>query len=309
MKKILLIGYFLVQFFKLSFSQISQPVGNLIFTDTLDFRPLCNWIEINNPVSNIWEIGHPNKGSFNSAHSGALTIITDSTSMYKNNLNDYFSITIPYSDLNLGEGILSFYHKYESDSLIDGGIIEVSYNNGVDWKNICDDKDHAMTNFIGLYNDTIKGGNYGFSGSSYGWQYVELHWVWIMLTKSSTFENYDKSIIRFRFISDNISTNKEGWMIDDIVFRGYDISGGINEMKKGQIKAFPNPTNGKIFFNFPEKYNSNLKVEIIDINGRTVLTKFPINGQIDITNNESGTYVYKVYHKNELISSGKLIKF
>ena len=296
-------------FFKFSFSQTSQPIGNLIFSDTLDFRPLCNWIEIKNPESNTWEIGQPNKGKFSSAHSKKFAIITDSASMYKNNLNDYFSIKLPYSDLHFGEGILSFYHRYESDTLMDGGIIEVSYNDGVDWKNIRDDKSHVMTNFIGLYNDTIKGGHYGFSGSSHGWQYVELHWVWIMRTKSLDYENYNNSIIRFRFISDNVNTNKEGWMIDDIVFRGYDISGGINEMKKDQIKAFPNPTNGKVFFNVSEKYRSNLKIEIIDIHGRTVIIKSSTNGQIDITNNESGIYVYKVYYKKELISSGKLIKF
>ena len=295
-------------FFKISFSQTTHPVGNLIYTDTLDFRPICNWIGINNPESNIWEIGQPNKGNFNSAHSGKLTIITDSTIMYKNNLNDYFSLTLPYSDLHLGEGILSFYHKYETDTRLDGGIIEVSYNNGIDWKNIRDDKNHVMTNFIGLYNDTIKGGNYGFSGSSNGWKYVEFHWVWIMVTKSSSLENYGKSIIRFRFISDNINTNKEGWIIDDIVFRGYDISGKVNELKDEKIKAFPNPTNGKISFDIPEKYSFNLMIEIIDIKGRSFFAKLPVNRQIDITNNESGTYVYKIYYKNELISCGKLIK-
>ncbi|NOU20054.1 MAG: T9SS type A sorting domain-containing protein [Bacteroidales bacterium] len=308
MKKILLIGHFLMQFITLSFSQIAQPVGSLIYTDTLDFRPLCNWIKINNPESNTWEIGQPNKGVFNSTHSGKLGIITDSTSMYKNNLNDYFSITIPYSDNQFGEGTLSFYHKYQTDTLIDGGIIEVSYNNGIDWKNIRDDKNHVMTNFIGLYNDTIKGGKYGFSGNSKGWQYAEFHWVWIMRTKGSTPENYDKSILRFRFISDNVNTNKEGWLIDDIVFRGYDISGKVSEFKDNQIKVFPNPTTGKIFFNYPDKYNLNIKIDIIDINGRIILSKSPINNQIDITNNKPGTYMYKIYFLNKIVSIGKLVK-
>ena len=114
--------------------------------------------------------------------------------------------------------------------------------------------ENYFLHFVGLYNDTIKDGIHGFSGSSKGWKYVELHWVWLMLTKRSTFENYGKPILRFRFISDNINSNKEGWIIDDIVFRGYDISGRVSELKDDKIKAFPNPTNGKVFFEVPEKY-------------------------------------------------------
>jgi len=309
MKKLFLIQCLLTQFFSLSFGQTTQPIGNLLYTDTLDFRPLCNWIEINNTVLNTWEIGQPNKGIFNSAHSGKLTIITDSAYMYQSNLNDYFSITIPCFENRFGEGNLSFYHKYDTDTLIDGGIIEVSYNEGIDWKNIRDDKYHIMTNFIGLYNDTIKGGNYGFSGRSNGWQYVEFHWVWIMKTKSATHENYGKPIIRFRFISDNINTNKEGWIIDDIVFRGYDISGKVKELNDAKIEIFPNPTRGKLYLNIPEKYSSNLKIEILDITGRVVLSESLVCCQIDISNNKPGTYVYNIYYQNELISSGKLIKF
>jgi hypothetical protein len=185
-------------------SQTIDAYGNLDYEDTIDFSSTNEWITINNPNTNCWEIGKPNKQFFNAAHHGDKVIITDSVNFYPDNCNDYFYMTIPWLENYWGEGILSFFHKFDTDTLEDGGVIEVSYDNGDSWINYLDD-DHYVTNhFVGMYEDTIRGGDYGFSGKSDGWQYVELYWYWIGLTKTTS--DYDNTIIRFRFVSDANNT-------------------------------------------------------------------------------------------------------
>lgn len=308
MKRALLIGFLTIQCINLSIGQISSPLGELLYSDTLEKRPLSEWVKIESPESNIWVVGHPNKINFNAAHSGDLAIITDSANAYSNSRNCWFTITVPISEYQCGEGIISFFHKFETDTLTDGGIIEVSYNDGVDWKNIKDDTDHAINNFIGLYQDTLKGGTYGFSGNSNGWQYVELHWVWLMRTKSTSPTWFDNVIVRFRFISDDINTNKDGWMIDDIIVRGYSVIGSVNKLGYEHISAFPNPTNGIVEFIIPSKYESDIWVELCRLDGRTISTKYLTSRKIDLSGYSPGMYIYKVYHKNILLTHGKLIK-
>jgi hypothetical protein len=277
----------------------------LIFTDTLKLRPLHNWITINNPETSVWEVGQPSKSIFIAAYKGKLAIITDSSSNHSNNLNDYFYITIPDQFALCGEGILSFYHKFDTDTLTDGGTIEVSHDNGITWMNVLNDNVGMNKEFIGLYNDTIKGGNYGYSGNSNGWQYVEIYWLWLMMTKQ-TFNYYP--IVRFRFVSDNINTNKNGWMIDNIIFRGYSITGAVNGSPIEQIKAFPNPSNGMFKFTIPENFPANAEFELYDILGRFVFTKKLVNNQIDIRNLDSGIYTFKINSDHKIVSIGKLVK-
>jgi hypothetical protein len=303
MKKSILISFFLIHGI-LSYGQITQPLGNLLFADTLNFRPLHSWININNPETNIWEVGQPSKSTFNKAHMGKLAIITDSTSSYPNNLNDYFYITIPLNYV-WGEGILSFYHKFDTDTLTDGGLIEITYDNGASWSNIINDNHNIQKKFINIYDDTIKGGNYGYSGESLEWKYVEIYWWWLALTKQQFNSN---PVVRFRFISDNTNNNRDGWMIDDIVFRGYSVTGTANESSMDEIRAYPNPSNSLVKFNIPEKYSSDAEVELIDVTGRVVYSKGIEQDQIDIRNLDSGLYTYKIYSGNKVISKGKLIK-
>jgi hypothetical protein len=307
MKKALFAGFILLQFIGSSFGQIYKPGGSLIFIDTLNLRPLDTLIAIQNPDSTIWQVCRPSKGRFDSAYSGQLALITDSVHMYSNNRNDCVYLSFPQANFSWGGAMISFYHKYETDTLIDGGILEISYNNGVDWLDVHDDTLH-MTNYIGLYKSTIKGGYYGFSGSSGGWKYVELYWLWRELLKSSTYGFNEMPLIRFRFISDNINTHKEGWMISDIIIRVYSAFGAVPKLLADQVSVFPNPGYGPVFFDFPEKYSNTIKIEIYDILGRIVTTEFPDHGYIDFTNKRPGIYIFKLYNSNDLLYTGKLIK-
>jgi len=307
MKRIIFSGLFLILIFTGLNGQTIVAYGDLDYEDTIDFSSPNNWITINNPDINIWEIGKPNKLYFNSAYNGVKVILTDSTNFYSDSCNDYFYMSIPWLENHWGEGILSFYHKFDTDTLVDGGVIEVSYDNGNSWINYLDDSHHMANQFIGLYEDTIRGGAYGFSGKSNGWQYVELYWFWIGLTKTTTLD-YDNTIIRFRFLSDENNTNKEGWMIDDIVFRGYFITGAIDITSKIQMKVFPVPSNGIINIDANNEKSMKLNFAIYELSGKLIKRYQIINNQVNISDINSGEYIYSIFVDKKILSSGKLIK-
>lgn len=307
MKKLITNGLLMLLIIHSINGQTIETFGDLIYEDTLDFTPQNSWITINGPETNIWEIGRPDKMFFNSTHNGNRAILTDSSSYYSNNCNDYFYITIPWSDNTWGEGILSFYHKFDTDTLIDGGVIEMSYDNGASWINILDDNNHISTYFIGLYEDTIQGGEYGFSGKSDGWQYVELYWHWIALLKSA-FENLDTPMIRFRFISDEYNTDKEGWMIDDIVFRGYDVVDAIYNITYENIEIFPIPSDELINIELNNKYSDGLTISIFELSGKLIKSQRIKNKQISIIDLNPGLYIYKIMNDKKILKIGKLIK-
>jgi hypothetical protein len=289
-------------------SPIYEARGNLIFEDTLEFHPLHSWIIINNPETNIWEIGKPEKKFFNAAYTGNLAILTDSVDNYSINCDDYFYITIPRAEYEWGEGILSFYHKFDTDSLIDGGVIEMSYDNGITWLNVLDGYYNVPQDYLNLYEDTIKGGKYGFSGKSNIWQYVEIYWAWIILAKTTN-KYLDSPMIKFRFISDENNTNKEGWMIDDIVFRGYEIVPATSNIEKSILMVYPIPSNEYLLIEFHNENSKDLIFEIYELHGRSVKSQKIINNQIYISDLKNGIYFYKIFNDKEIVKIGKFIKY
>jgi len=288
-------------------AQITETFGELLFADTLELSPLHEWITIENPESNIWEVGSPDKLFFDSALSGSIAMVTDSALNYTASRNDYFYIIIPLYNSNWGEGILSFYHKYDTDTLTDGGIIEISYDNGVTWSNVKDDITNESKEFVGLYEATLEGGEYGFSGRSDDWQYVELYWLWRVLTKSSESQD-DGPMIRFRFISDNVDTQKEGWMIDDIVFRGYSVTGDIEGHLMNKVTVFPNPVGDVVNFRINGLIGEEVIIQLYNAVGQSIKSVNTSNYKLDISDLQHGAYYYEIQHNRMVISRGKLIK-
>lgn len=297
--------------FRLCYAQISEPYGSLLYEDTLCLSPQHEWITIPSPSENIWQIGRTFKSNLDSL-SNTPVIVTDTVKSYSPLSDDYFLISIPeYEEyFPWPEAIISFYHRYHTDSLMDGGFIEVSYDGGESWKNVIYDNGNVYNSFIGLYSisDTISGGVPAFSGLSNGWIYTELHWVWFALTKKIEVEPENCPILKFRFMSDSIDTNKDGWMIDRIVFRGYSVSGEVRTQIDSGIKVFPNPFADILQINVG-KSSSNTVLRIYSIQGKLQLEKEIINSSIlDVSTISYGLYYYTVYQSNHIITSGKLIK-
>ena len=126
--------------------------------------------------------------------------------------DDVASITDQY--LILAESIaltdeaeLRFTHRYDSEAGFDGGVVEISTDDGGTWEDLGD----AMTE--NGYNGTIStqyqspiGGRDAFNGSSGGF-----------LTTVADLSDYvnEDILIRFRFATD-VSVSADGWYVDDV---------------------------------------------------------------------------------------------
>jgi hypothetical protein len=153
----------------------------------------------------------------------------------------------------------------DSDSLLDGGIIEVSRDYGTTWTNVIEDQTNMLFLSNELYgsSDTLFSGEKGFSGTFVD-RYTEIEWVWMFPIKDFP---TDTMYYRFRFISDTINNQKEGWMISDISFSYADLGTGIEEVAPFDFSIAPNPSNGLIEANS----KSDVKKAILrDLNGNVV---------------------------------------
>jgi uncharacterized repeat protein (TIGR01451 family) len=104
---------------------------------------------------------------------------------------------------------LSFRHWFNTESTYDGGVLEVSINNGITWTDL------QSNILVGGYNSsmdatTLLSGRRAWSGSS-NEQFIR--------TKVNMASYANQNIkIRFRYTTD-VGTNLEGWYVDDIRFR------------------------------------------------------------------------------------------
>ncbi len=290
-------------------AQITQAYGSLIFEDSISMLPQSNYIVIPDSSANIWEIGMPDKVFFDAAHISDVAIMTDTNDYYTAGCNDYFYLSIPYPQPDWwGEGILSFYHKFDTDTLTDGCLIEVSYDNGNTWLNVIDDVNHINTVFLGLYGDTLNNGDYAFSGKSNGWQYVELYWFWIAMVKEDAPKMlFDTLMVKFQFTSDSVNTNKEGWMLDDIVFRGYEVIGNIYKTENPDIRVYPVPSSNEVIFESVSNSLEGSDYILFDITGKIVKTGKISTNSISIKDLKSGLYYYKIIF-NEEVFRGRIVK-
>lgn len=227
-------------------------------------------------TNNIWQSGVPSKFIFNSAYSNPLALVTDTLNPYPNGNLSSFEFVVKTDDWTY----ISFWHKFNSDSLIDGGIVEASYDNGGSWTNIINIPGYDLFNFYTSSSTIISNGsNPGFTGN-WDWNKSIIQYPGAL--------NYVR--FRFTFTSDGIDNNKEGWMIDNFEFLC--VGTGIDEMERNShVHIFPNPTSN--FISIQTENNIKFKsAEIKDVLGKTILTTN--NSTIDLSKFESGIYFAEV---------------
>jgi hypothetical protein len=195
-------------------------------------------------------------------------MITDSVFTYPNGTNASFEIHWPAWNQYPLSLIMRFHHSMDSDSLLDGGIIEVSRDHGTTWTNVIDDQTNMLflSNELYTSTDTLYTGEKGFSGT-YTDHYTELEWVWVFPIKDLP---TDTMYYRFRFISDTVNSEKEGWMISDISFSFVDLGSGIEELTLFDFSVAPNPSNGLIEINGSSEVE---KAILRDVTGNIVQTE------------------------------------
>jgi hypothetical protein len=242
-----------------------NPFFGIVQIDACDFTDTCAYVMIQEPSNNLWVRGESQKTTL--THDGKV-MITDSVYTYPNETNTSFEIHWPAWQQYPFSLILGFHHSMNSDSLLDGGIIEVSRDYGLSWTNVIEDQSNILFLSNELYTnaDTLFTGEKGFSGT-FSDRFTEIEWVWMFPVKDIP---TDTMYYRFRFISDTIDNTKEGWMISDITFSYADLGSGIEEMSLFDFSISPNPSNGWININASSEVD---KAILRDLNGNIVQTE------------------------------------
>jgi len=308
MRKLILLTILI--FLRFSVSSQINPFDGIFGLDSCEFESPCNLLKTDTSSLNIWQIGCPGKPFFDTAYTQPYALVTDTINPYPPSNHSYFDLIIKNNyDFNI---IIDFRHKFQTDTLIDGGYIEISYDKGQTWMNIIDSDTTAMEyNTENMYSmqDTLKGGINGFSGTSDGWIYSRVQWVWMYMVKEIP---PDTLIMRFHFISDSIQTNKEGWMIDNIIISYAFMVGSFTEKNNDNIsiKVVPNPFDNFTTIHFENFKNEMLSLFIFNQLGQIVqkiedITDYEI--QIEKGTLKSGVYVVQLRNKHKIYDTAKMI--
>ncbi len=245
--------------------------------------------------SNLWCISQAKKTVLNKTFSGLYAIITDSVNTYPENNISSFQIKVIGFEAS-SPLKLTFWHQYNTDTLRDGGFIDISYDNGKTWANIIDDRSHSiyLDSPVMLKNfytsaDTLFNGQYGFSGTSKGYIASSCSWMNCIGAKSL---GRDTMTIRFNFISDSENSNKDGWIIDDIKLES-GVCGSLNEFERSEFSIMPNPVEDILNIHSQKEI---AYLEIFNHNGQKILTTKEKN--ISVSNLQSGLYMLVITGKN-----------
>jgi hypothetical protein len=170
---------------------------------------------------NDWIIGTPAKPQLSGAHSGIKAFVTKVSGNYSNSQASY--VLSPSFNMSGLTGIvaITFWQNFKTESEWDGGVLEVSADGGTLWVRV----DSTLgtgpafnTTLSSLwYNTGIGSGNITPPFWSGGTTFYAGHasgWI-----RSSTAISGIAGLadVRFRWrFSADVSTNSEGWAIDDI---------------------------------------------------------------------------------------------
>ncbi len=288
--------------------------------DSVSFETPTSTILIDTSSNNMWQIGTPSKLFFDSAHSGTKAILTDSINNYIPNDTSVFIYVIRHPYTVTCYTSMEFWHKYDTDTLTDKGIIDASYDGGNSWVTVSDTNNVSPwgSRFWWDYDFHETTGNYTAhdlitSGKSDGWILSLFNWQWYFPVRLDTIiVPPDSLMIRFTFISDSIDTHKEGWMIDDILTYSMErqLCSGIEGKKIGKkISISPNPFSSQTTLKADFLLN-NSTITIYNSFGQVVNQTEGNTGRTFILyrhNLPSGLYYLLVTEKNKLIVKEKII--
>ncbi len=318
-----------IAWFSFSFAQNA----NLIYPgDTLEILKVINFedpvTDLEVPIfpGNTWQIGPPQKDFFNTAYSVPNAIVTDTLGFYPSVNHSWFDLYI--GQFNMGGSYALYYpynifidfrHKFDTDTLRDGGYLQVSWDKGLNWMNIISDTVYTWGvspywgwENINLYttSDTLYNGEYGFSGHSNGWIHTSFAWHVIPVDHMLEFPP-DTMIVRFNFISDADHHDKEGWMIDHIRLFAIDLGSGIVEPSSfaEKVRIAPNPMKNLAVVSFDKPY-ARIDFELYNNLGHLVNKTFSMNSksfQIHRNNMPAGLYLCKILLDNNKLISKQVV--
>jgi len=275
-----------------------------------------NFLNIDHSLpANVWQIGKPQKPFFDSAYSAPNAIVTDTINSYPVNNLSVFYLYLPDEWDALGQ-MLHFRYKINCDTLTDYGLIEFSLDKGLTWHNLLSEANAYQTQwniqlayppYTVLFNnnDTVN----PFTGKSSGWYTFNMPFGFYFYPLGT-----DTVYYKLSFHSDGIQTNKDGWMMDDLLIA--DLYEGVTENNSDwAISAEPNP--------FVQDLNLNLKsiklqnpkqeftYEIFSARGEKITSRSFYGNRVKIEALEkfaAGVYFLKIRSDSVMIGTRKLIK-
>jgi hypothetical protein len=283
-------------------------VNAQFINDFITFETPDSLVRIDTALAgNIWQIGQPQKVFFDSAYTVPNAIVTGLVNNYPK--GNYSTFTVKITDTSEGwipyrAGVI-YVHKFDTDSLHDGGYIEDSYDGGSTWMNIENDPFALFHYYPEQVSDpVIANGNFAYTGrstSAYGfangWRQDQLMWC---------FPGMQHPVyLRFVFFSDTIQTNHEGWMVDNIQVYS-DICEGINELNDPALLTIsPNPACD--ILKITRKNTAYGDCMIYNELGRTCFKQDHFNGEsIDVSGFPEGSYVLR-YSDNKSFTVKKFV--
>ena len=231
-------------------------------------------------------------------------------------ITDMSITTVASFELTGASPALSFWHRYNTESTWDGGVVEISTDGGNFWDDL--EPDFIQNGYnanISVNPASAISGQPAFTGNSGG--YIQ------SIVDLSTYSG-DEIFIRFRFASDAF-VGGEGWYIDNvelytdlhaitnvacITVNGDDVCSEITTAVFGNststknieeildVAVFPNPTDGKLFIKMENNNNSATTFKLIGLDGRLLKTKAVdfSNGtfDFDLTGFPAGIYTLQI---------------
>ena len=143
-------------------------------------------------------------------------------------------LVLPISDTLEIDSSLRFWHAYNLEEMVDGGVVEISTNNGVTWSDLGSAITHNGYNHFLEPSDNPLADRLAFTGASDG--YVET---------AVDLSGYAGEIVQIRFrLGTNAGIAAQGWWIDDVfvgVFTAVDnIAYANGELSSNTTRTFIN---------------------------------------------------------------------
>lgn len=187
----------------------------------IEFRDSSEFQFFRIDSNSIWNIDNP---TIKDPFIKSKALFTDSNLYYQDNIKDCFYMRF-LLNLSVSVFIIRFEHKYDFEKGSDGGLIEISFNNGKKWNNILRDSLFALEGHD-FYNqkfpwfiDTLHAFNeIGFTGTITDYENSEISFNPYKDGYGSSIFQDSIGLIRFCILSDSISSNNTGWIISKMYF-------------------------------------------------------------------------------------------
>lgn len=269
--------------------------------DTLSSKSII--IILDTSSSNIWQVGPPQKTIFDSAATNPNVLVTDTINTYP--VNDTSIFTFKTHGLGWGSGgiiAVRWKQKLDMDFKKDGGIIEYSIDTGKTWLNVFHNT--SVYNFYGFDTtnaDTLTDGTFAFTGTDTVWRDI---WLCYKIPVTP----YGDFMFRFTFRSDNVDSNKEGWMIDNMLVQETFYHTVSTVAPQGTFLVFPTITNGIVKVTIGKDKQKIDNILILNKEGQVVRrSKGKINNAtMDISGLPAGNYFVHI-HSGDKIEVHKIV--